>query len=353
MSNKKESKCKHCNSKDTIKKGMRKTKVGDIQKYYCRDCNKYFAEKQDYKQYPIATILKAISAYNLGYNLNQVSKMLESRTKTKTPVSTINSWINQHKPICTFARLRNQAIKQYTSKNIIQKQTLNHIQPYTFKFHKAKLNLLTKENPQFIKLKDYIEKINSKEFPHHIFTHHKDNNANNQRASKIKFNHLEIKKIQKTNMANKLTALALNLAKTNKDRHQTIQDFFLTNDSTTIAAELPVYLTNWDAGYYRNQRNFEFPLNNYQTPITGHVDLLQIRNGLIHILDYKPNSNLNQERTIQQLTIYALALSRKLNLELKQFKCAFFDENNYFEFFPLHVVYKLKKKRMPREQMKL
>ena len=349
MNNKKEIKCRNCNSKNTIKKGMRKTKIGNIQKYYCRDCCKYFADKQDYKQYQIQTILKAISTYNLGYNLNQVSNLLKSRNKIKVPLSTISSWINQHKPVCTFARLRKESIENYSPKTIIQKQTLSHIQPYTFKFHQAKLNILLKENPQFSKLKDYIAKINSKEFPHHIFTYNKDNNSNNQRASKLKFSHLKIKIQQKKNLANKLIALALNLAKNNKDRHNAIQDFFLTNDSTTIAAELPVYLTNWDAGYYNNQRGFTFPLNNYQTPITGHIDLIQIRNNLLHILDYKPNAHLNQEQTTKQLTLYALALSRKLNLELKYFRAGWFDENNYFEFFPLHAVYEKAKQKIKNE----
>ena len=116
----------------------------------------------------------------------------------------------------------------------------------------------------------------------------------------------------------------------------------LINDSTTIAVEVPIYLTNWDAGYYRNQKGFIFPLSNYKTPITGHIDILQIRNGLIHILDYKPEADKTQP--IEQLTIYALALSRKLNLPLYYFKCAWFDEGNYFEFFPLHAVYEKKGK---------
>ncbi len=131
---------------------------------------------------------------------------------------------------------------------------------------------------------------------------------------------------------------ALNLAESNNDRHQAIQDFMLINDSTTIAVEVPIYLTNWDSGYYRNQKGFIFPLSSYTTPITGHIDMLQIRNGLLHILDYKPEAN--KIKPIEQLTIYALALSRKLNLPLYYFKCAWFDENNYYEFYPLHAVYK-------------
>ena len=185
-----------------------------------------------------------------------------------------------------------------------------------------------------------MEKIDSKEFPHHIFTYNKDgaaNNQNNQRASQLKFEHLSIKKLQKNNLANKLAKLALNLASSNNQRHETVQNFFLINDSTTIAAEAPIYLTNWDAGYYRNQKGFVFPLNNYTTPITGHIDILQIRNGLLHILDYKPEAD--KIKPIGQLTIYALAISRKLNLPLYHFKAAWFDESNYFEFFPLHAVY--------------
>jgi hypothetical protein len=248
--------------------------------------------------------------------------------------------------------LRKQAIKLYSPKNIIKKQALNHIQPYTFKHHRAKLDIITKENPLFMALKVYINKINSNDFPHHIFTYNKNTNKENneQRASQLKFSHLNIKIISKANQSNELAKLALNLAKNHNERHQEIQDFMLINDSTTIAVEVPIYLTNWDAGYYRNQNGFIFPLNNYTTPITGHIDILQLRNGLLHILDYKPEAG--KVHPIEQLTIYALALWRKLNLPLYYLKCLtceareetrspchWFDENNYFEFFPLHAVY--------------
>ncbi|MBI2523471.1 PD-(D/E)XK nuclease family protein, partial [Candidatus Woesearchaeota archaeon] len=233
-------------------------------------------------------------------------------------------------------------------------------------------------------IKNYLEKIPTDKFPHHIFTYDKKANSNEiascpiadvankgnfdsminkrvnsneinknilndgtghcineNRASQIKFPHIKIEIKSKNDLACKLACLALNLASTNNQRHQAIQNFFLINDSTTIAVEVPIYLTNWDAGYYRNQKGFIFPLINYTTPITGHIDLLQIRNGLIHILDYKPDAK--SQKPIEQLTIYALALSRKLNLPLYYFKAAWFDENNYFEFFPLHAVYEKRK----------
>ncbi len=338
----KEINCPSCKSWNIIKKGLRKNKLQEIQRYKCKDCSKIFTDnkKIENKTYPSAIILNAISYYNLGRTQIEVSKLLSQRRKLKVPQRTISEWINEYKNICTYARLRKQALKLYSPKDIIHTQTLNHIQPYTFKYHKSKLNILIKENPQFSAIKNYIEKINSKEFPHHIFTYNKIN-SNSQRASQLKFDHLNIKIINKNNQSNELAKLASNLAKSNNERHQKLQDFFLINDSTTIAIEIPIYLTNWDAGYYRNQKGFIFPLNSYKTPITGHIDILQIRNGLIHILDYKPEAN--KINPIGQLTIYAMALSRKLNLPLYHLKCAWFDENNYYEFFPLHAVYENRK----------
>jgi|SRR3989338_6357806 len=334
--------CPSCSSKSIVKTGKRKNKNQEIQRYKCNSCSKTFINTNlKNKTYPANIILNAVSYYNLGHSQSKVSRLISSKFKTEVPQRTISEWLNQYKNICTFARLRSQSIKNYSPKAVIHQQALGHIQPYTFKFHKAKLEILTRENPEFSAIKDYIDKISLNKFPHHIFTYNKNNNMNHstneQRASQIEFSHLNIKIINKTSQSNELVKLALNLAKNNNQRHQSIQDFFLINDSTTIATELPIYLTNWDAGYYRNQKGFIFPLNSYKTPITGHIDILQIRNCLIHILDYKPEAD--KINVVEQLTIYALALSRKLNLPLYHFKAAWFDENCYKEFFPLHAVY--------------
>ncbi len=68
---------------------------------------------------------------------------------------------------------------------------------------------------------------------------------------------------------------------------------------------------------------------------------MQIRNGSIHILDYKPNAA--KEKPIEQLMSYALALASRTNLRLYHFTCAWFDEHDFFEFYPLHVVNKPKR----------
>lgn len=109
----------------------------------------------------------------------------------------------------------------------------------------------------------------------------------------------------------------------------------LINDSVTVAVEIPVFLTEADLEYYRSRR---FDLSFECSVVTGHIDVLQIRNGHIHILDYKPEAQKETHAHVQ-LTIYALALARRTGLPLKFFKCGWFDEKDYFEFFPLQGVY--------------
>jgi hypothetical protein len=41
---------------------------------------------------------------------------------------------------------------------------------------------------------------------------------------------------------------------------------------------------------------------------------------------------------LRQLVVYALAFASRARLPVKVFKCAWFDEKDYFEFFPLQAV---------------
>ncbi len=63
------------------------------------------------------------------------------------------------------------------------------------------------------------------------------------------------------------------------------------------------------------------------------MDFLQVRNGAVHILDYKPDARAN--KPIAQIAIYALALTRLVpGLKLFDIKCARFNEEEYYESFP-------------------
>ena len=69
-----------------------------------------------------------------------------------------------------------------------------------------------------------------------------------------------------------------------------------------------------------------------------------MRNGAVHILDYKPDARTN--KPIAQLTIYALALTRRMpGLKLFDIKCAWFNEDEYCEFFPRKLLSRDRNKR--------
>jgi transposase-like protein len=345
--------CPNCASKNTKKAGVKHLQLQIHQNYLCKDCNKTFKlnQHQVNKTYPITTILKTISFYNLGHPQSKISSLL--RTNPKPSQKTISNWIKEYKHLTPYNKLRTEAIKQYSPEELIQQHNFLHNNlNYQYQLHNYKLNTLTDEKYQkknfsqtfpksLIPLKDYLNKIPTKDFPHHIFQPNPSIEHNHNRASTSNFKTLNITQNKKQNLANKLADIALNLAKNNKQRHEVIQDFMITNDTSTIATEIPIYLTKDDLIYFQKQ-NFNITPEQFNTPITGHIDFLQIRNNNIHILDYKPDTN--KEHPINQLTIYALALASRTKLPLTSFKCAYFDNNNYYEFFPLHCVYKKQNK---------
>ncbi len=144
------------------------------------------------------------------------------------------------------------------------------------------------------------------------------------------------------NNANDLATLGLFLAHRTIERHPMIEEFMLTCDAKTIAIEIPVYLQRQELEYFQ-KKGFFLPIEPADTPITGHIDVVQIRNGKIYILDYKPEAK--KINPVNQLILYALALASRTRLPLKTFVCAWFDEKDYFSFYPLHAVYQ---KRLSR-----
>ena len=278
--------CPGCNSSKIVKKGIRKNKLQSYQQYKCKECNKIFNKKfSKNKTYQINLILKCISQYNLGFPLKEVKQKL----KTEATIPTLSNWINEFKEVCPFHRLRQEAKQQFQPEELIHQHVfLRNNLNYKFKIHNFKLNYLTKDNEKLQRLRQYLEKIPTSNFPHHIFKPTQEIN-NTTRASQSRFKTLKIITINKQNLANKLCALALNLAKNNKQRHEKIQEIMLANDSTTIATEIPIYLTHDDLLYFKS-RNFNLNPDDFNTPITGHIDILQIRNNLIHILDLQARS---------------------------------------------------------------
>ena len=109
--------------------------------------------------------------------------------------------------------------------------------------------------------------------------------------------------------------LAQELAKIKKQRYEKVEGFFLTNDSATVAVEVPVYLTREES---------QFPKT-----LAGHIDVIQVRNNRAHILDYKPDREGN---AVNQLQLYASCLKKRTGIS--DITCAYLDENEYYQLTP-------------------
>src|SRR5712692_6781396 len=327
--------CPQCKSKYTVRKGKRRNRLRTLQIFQCVECLlRFTGDAGKSKTYPLKAILDAVSTFNLGHALTDAQRILRQRTHLQMPERTIRRWLEEYKPLTSYARLRTAGKKLFHPDAMIRSFTLYHQQVYRFQVHLAKLALLLEPpaHRHFASLKDYLTTV-AQHFPHKLFqsTEHRSSKFPTELAPPI---------TRKENYATRLAALVLPTSPTNKKRHETLQRFMLINDSVTAAVEIPVFLTSDDIAYYR-QRGFTLDFDSQI--ITGHIDFLQVRNGYLHILDYKPEARKEKHAHVQ-LTIYALALSRRTNLPLKNFKCAWFDEHDYFEFFPLQAVYWPKEK---------
>jgi len=334
--------CLYCAGKRVTKKGRRRKKFETIQLWHCNDCDQVFTPSAlKGKTYPIPVILEGLNYYNTGYSLEASTKRLKERYGISVTPTTLSRWLKEYKELLTYTRLREPARALFPPQRIIQSTRLHHQQVYYYRVHRAKLKVLLEnqyqrdnEHENFAPLGTFLLSV-AVACPHRLF-------RNEGRASQLKarFDIEGVSIREKQNFATQITQLVLQGVSQNKRRHDSVQKFMLLNDSVTIATEVPVYLLPKDIQHLKSL-GFKVPFNDSLT-LTGHIDALQVRNGAIHILDYKPNAKY--EKPIEQLTLYALALSRRTGLRLYDFKCAWFDENHYFEFYPLHVVLKKSQK---------
>lgn len=260
------------------------------------------------KVYGPKIITNAISAYNLGNTLEETARLVNRRFKVKLSKSSVHGWLKEFEDICTYNRLREGIYGNYEGEMLFGKTFEHNGLKYDFQYHAPKLELLCTNG--FSGLADYVRGFEQgcPEFFGSI----------ESRCSQLKID-VRIGKQGKYNNACRLASLALKAAESGRERHRLVENFMLINDSSTIACEVPVWL--WE--------------KNIDKGISGHVDILQIRNGLIYILDFKPDAILeNEQKVASQLFFYASGLSFRTKIPLSSFRCAWFGDRVYFEFDP-------------------
>jgi PD-(D/E)XK nuclease superfamily protein len=327
--------CLYCHGTRITRAGKRHNTHETLQRWYCHTCNAFFTSQPAArgKVFPLKVILDALCHFYGGHTLDRTAQHVHDRFGYRLHPRTLSRWLAEYRELTTYARLRPAACRRFTPHNLIRSTRLHHKQVYTYRVHQGKLALILKDTQHeaFSPIADYLTEM-ATACPHDLFQEeHRASAAANA------FDLAGVEIVERQNLAPRIAHLALQAVTHNKRRHDELQRFMLMTDSVTVAVEVPVYLTPADLRHLTEDLGFHVPLP-AATTLTGHIDVLQIRNGRVHILDYKPGAV--HERPIAQLMVYALALSRRTGLRLYDFVCAWFDDQHYFEFYPLHVVHK-------------
>ena len=303
-------KCPGCKSKKVIKRGRRKGKFGSEQLYYCKDCGRRFADRSlEHKMYPARVIYNALNYYNLGYTLDESSRLVNKKYKVKTGRSTIYSWVNEFQTICPISTLRESFLGGSYGDVLFTKSFEHENLDYEFMYHKYKLDVFVRE--KFPGLAKHITRF-ERGCPDVFF-------EVGERCSKPSFE-AAAKVRRASNLACKMAGFAVQAAMSNLERHKLVERFMIVNDKATVACEIPVWY--WE--------------KSMDTGITGHIDILQVRNDLVYILDYKPGASKDRKAP-WQLYHYASALSFRTRVPLKDIRCAWFDEESYYEYSPIEA----------------
>ena len=336
--------CPYCGSHSLTRRGTRTKKLEIVQLWRCSSCKRTFTPGPAAlrnKTYPLRMILAALTDYDLGYTLEEPAARLQKRTSRGVSPSTIATWLLEYKPHCSYRRLRARGRARFPAAQTIRSIKLYHRQVYGFAYHRAKLDFVRmgelddkrKGDARFTAVADFLESVPAV-CPHDLFRRDDDPKARASQARPAFADPARIIVTSKENAATETAALIIPAVGNNKLRHETLQRFMLANDSVTVAIEIPIWLTEDDIEALERQHGIELaPKTGNPRVITGHIDFLQVRNGAVHILDYKPDARTN--KPIPQLAIYALALTRRIpGLKLFDIKCAWFNEQEYCEFFP-------------------
>jgi hypothetical protein len=111
--------------------------------------------------------------------------------------------------------------------------------------------------------------------------------------------------------------------------HLNVQMFMLSYDQKTIAIEVPLWMTKSEHDNYEELFHTELALS-------GHIDLVRIEDSKIWIWDFKPKA-AKEKHASTQVFFYALMLSKRTNLSMKNFMCGYFDDKDVYVFDPSKI----------------
>jgi len=288
--------CPHCGSHSLTRRGTRKKKLEIVQLWHCNSCKRAFTPGPAAlrnKTYPLRMILLALTDYDIGFTLEQTAARLKKKTNRSVSASTITSWLEQYKAHCSYRRLRSQGLARFPANQTIHRIKLYHRQIYSYAYHRPKLDFLRagvlddkrKGDARFAPLADFLERV-ATDCPHELFSRVGDSKARASQAAATFADTVHAIVNVRENAATHTAALIIPAVGNNKLRHETLQRFMLANDSVTVAVEIPIWLREPDIAALEARWGIELApkVPGQERGITGHIDILQIRNGAVSIL---------------------------------------------------------------------
>lgn len=192
-----------------------------------------------------------------------------------------------------------------------------HGMPYIYKLHNIKSDELLENG--FVNLKGYLNELFSNCPDNYFFI--------GPRASGLR---IKLNAEQKQITGHEVSILAsIGLEKNRirfRENHKKVQMFMLENDNSTIAIEIPLWVTKDELDNY-------IEYFNSKSPLTGHIDVLRIEDNKIWIWDYKPEAE-REEFAATQVYCYALMLSKRTGIDLENFRCGYFNTRYAYVFKP-------------------
>jgi len=298
--------CEKCLTEGFIKAGLRKTKRGPVQRFRCRSCSSYFVEKNVYGHYPPIVVLHSMELYNLGHSFTSIRKTISRIHSFDPSERTISNWTKKFDGTLSFIRLRKKF--DLDPDTAIVSKVFNHQQIIPFSYHDLKLNISSKKLPG---LKRYVNWV-MRSLPDRMF-------LEGPRASTTKIDRSLIPRAI-DDRSTEMCSLAFVRMSNRSSAHSSVEEFFLRNDDVTVCTELPVFLNP-----------SEVPDLQLQVPLTGHIDLVQVRFDKVWVLDYKPNLNRPEEFS-SQLYLYREALHRRTAITKENMILGAFNEHSFFVY---------------------
>lgn len=345
--------CPFCNARNLTRQGQRTLAGEPLAVVACRTCGKRFsnrARQMARRQYPDRHILEALQHYCRGHTYADTAWLLNDRYGYGLNKGTVHRWVERYGHHLTYTRLRESG-RDFHPANILLRHRFNHRQAYHYACHAKKLELAVAGDldPRVSRhvpvenlagfLCDIQERVRGVDFdaPEVV------------RASQLRNTFIDRTlsvSIEET-PAVASARLVIPTVSDNTERHPRLQEFMLTTDDATLGVEVPLWLTPADIGTLDRRHGIDLlaaapPSRTALTPvraITGHADILQLRKGKVHILDYKPGAR--HEKPYAQLTLYALALTCRVpGLSIMDIRCTWFDENQAYAFSPRDALHR-------------